>query len=143
MAVVLVVISVLTGVSVVGFGEYSRRTASRRAAEVFVRDLVIARATAVAERFPVSIVFDETASRYQVRKSGGEVLISRDFSLGGEIQLSSIDLEVDSDSVVFNERGILNFSSLPGSLAVARFQAGDRTYRVSFNATGTAEVVGL
>jgi prepilin-type N-terminal cleavage/methylation domain-containing protein len=143
MAVALVVVAVITGLSVLSFGEYSRRTAARRAAEVFGRDLAVARATAVAERTPVAVVFDEAAGSYLIRTAGGDVLVSRNFGSGGEIPLSSIDLEVDADSVIFSERGILDFTGIPGSLAAALFQAGDRTYRVSFNATGMAEVEGL
>jgi hypothetical protein len=98
---------------------------------------------AVGERVPVALVFDESEMIYRVRKDGGDVLITRNFSGEGEFPLSSIDLQVDSDSLVFSERGILNFSGVPGSLASALFEAGDRTYRVSINATGTAEVTGL
>lgn len=142
LSVVLFVVAVLTGISVIGFGEYARRTAPRRAAEVFVRDLRVARAVAVGERYPVAVVFDEPSRTYQVRMDDGDPIISRDFSEEGDFLLSAIDLEVDSDSLVFNERGFLNFSGVPGSLATARFEAGGRTYQVSLNASGTAEVVG-
>lgn len=142
LSVVLLVVAVLTGISLVGFGEYARRTAPRRAAEVFVRDLRVARAVAVGERYPVAIVFDEPTRIYQVRMDDGDPIISRDFGEEAEFRLSAIDLEVDSDSLVFNERGFLNFSGVPGSLATARFEAGGRIYRVSLNASGTAEVIG-
>jgi len=142
MLVAMVILSVLAGIAVASFGEYARRTAAVRSAEVFARDLTIARTAAVGERIPVTIVFDESERSYLIRKIGGEILLTRNFGMEGEIPLSSIDLDIDGDSIVFNERGILAFHNLGSSLVAARFEGGGRSYVVSFNALGTSAVVG-
>jgi prepilin-type N-terminal cleavage/methylation domain-containing protein len=138
--VVLIIITVGVAISVAYFGEYRSRTAARGAAETFARDLALARSTAIRERNPVAIVFDEPGLSYELRSSEGRIVVVRSFTAGGEVPLAAIDLELTGDSVVFDPRGIATLTGAPGALATARFEAGSGDYVVSFTALGAAEV---
>jgi type II secretion system protein H len=140
MVIVLVVAALTMGVAVNSMRDYSQRTAARRAADVFARDLQIARATAIRERNTVVIDFDEAGLSYVVRTSAGRIVNTRAFGAGGEIRLQAIDLALDGDSVPFSARGIATLAGAVGSLATATFTVGSHEYEVSFSALGASEV---
>lgn len=140
MVVVLVIASFVLGMSAIALREYGARTSARRAADMFARDLVIARTTALRERAVVSIVFDEFGLAYKIHSSAGRVVATRGFGPGTEVPLGTIDLELTEDSVPFNARGISTLAGAAGSLGTAQFGAGSVTYSVSFSGLGAAEV---
>lgn len=142
MIVVLALISVAMGVSVSYFGDFRDRTAARRAADVFVRDLQVARATAMRERNTTSVVFDEVALSYVIRTSANRVVTTRDFGAAGEVRVQALDLQLTGDSVPFDPRGIATLAGAGGSLAKAVFRVRNHEFEVSFSALGAAEVAG-
>lgn len=140
LVVVLVIVGVTMGVGITGYRTYQQNTAARRAAEVFVMDLSVARSSAVRERRPVAVIFDEANLSYRIETSQGRVIRVRDFSSQGEIPIGSISLDLNGDEVVFNGRGFADLAGAVGSLGLARFEAGGGRYEVRFNALGRARI---
>lgn len=144
--IVLVLTAVTTGLGVMGYRSYQESTSARRAAEVFVMDLNLARSAAARERRSVAIVFDEAGLVYRIRThedaggGSGRVVRVRDFSTDGEIPLGAISLDLDGDSVAFDGRGVADISGAGGPVARARFEAGGGRYEVRFNTLGTARI---
>ena len=141
MLTVLVLAGLTLGFGSLAFGTYYKRTAARRAAQVFAQDLTLARATAVRTRQPVVIRFYEGDARYVVETQTGSVeLTSRRFGINADIDLSGIDLALTGDSLVFSSRGIADLSGAGGALGTATFSSGDIAYTVSFNSMGASKV---
>ena len=142
MLIVLVLAGLTLGFGSLGFGTYHKRTAARRAAQVFAQDLTLARATAVRTQEPVVIRFYEgDTQRYVVETQTGSVeLTSRRFGINADIDLSGIDLALTGDSLVFSSRGIADLSGAGGALGTATFSSGDIAYTVSFNSMGASKV---
>jgi prepilin-type N-terminal cleavage/methylation domain-containing protein len=138
--VVLLVISVTLAVAAQGYGLYLERTAARKAAELFARDLSFARTAALRDRQPVSLVVLEEQGFYVIRRATGEVIVRRDYGPGSEVRLTLLDLELEGDSVGFNGRGLADLSGATGALGRARFGTQRVEYRVRFNAMGASEV---
>jgi len=128
---------VLVGIAVVSFTAANSRTASRRAAQVFARDLATARSAAVRGRENVTIKFYESTRWYTVTTASGRTLATRRFGVNADVALSAIDLALTGDSLVFSNRGVGTFT---GSLGTAKFTSGTRTYQVSFNSIGASQV---
>ena len=122
------------------FSAYQARTAAQRAAQVFALDIGLARTMAVRSRENVIILFDESQVSYLVRSESGDTIVMRGFSQTDEIWLDSINLQLTGDSLVFNSRGVGDWSGAGSSLGVARFVAGDTGYEVSFNGMGASKV---
>lgn len=123
------------------FSGYLGRTTAQRAAQVFARDLALARSSAVRSREWVVVKFDETALSYTVSTAAGDEVVMRSFGDSSEVRLDSIDLEIVGDSVGFDGKGIANLSGAGGPLGFARFAAGGFVYQVSFNSMGASRVV--
>lgn len=140
---ILVVIAV-TGVSLVLMGQvYVRfldRSTARRSAQLFARDLSLARANSIQIRDDVVIRFFESELYYVVENARGRELARREFGSSDDLPLSALDLSTPGDSIVFDGRGLLETSALGGSLGSATFGARGNTYTVSFNATGASRV---
>ncbi len=139
----LVVVLVLAGVTIAvangGLTGYTQRIAAHHAAQLFVRDLSLARAHAVRGREPVVIRFSESSRWYSISTmTTGRELIRRRFNVNADIRLAAIDLEIPGDTLFFNSRGVL--SDVGGQLGTATFSMGAETYAVSFNALGASKV---
>lgn len=134
---VMVIASVGLGIATISFGSYLARTSSRRAAQVFSRDLAQARAFATRSREAVTVRFMEDSLAYRVESAGGRDLVSRRFGGDDGITLTSMDLELEGDSVRFDPRGL---AALPG-LGSATFTAGGQVYAVRFNGIGVSRLV--
>ena len=139
----LVVVLILAGATVAvangGLTGYTQRIAAHHAAQLFVRDLSLARAHAVRGREPVVIRFSESGRWYSISTmTTGRELIRRRFNVNADIPLADIDLEMPGDSLFFTSRGILN--GVGGQLGTATFSAGVETYAVSFNIMGASKV---
>jgi prepilin-type N-terminal cleavage/methylation domain-containing protein len=130
----------LTGALAV-FSGYLGRTTAQRAAQVFARDLVLARSSAVRSREWVVVKFDEAALSYTVSTAAGDEVASRAFGDSSEVKLDSIDLQIVGDSVGFDGKGIADLSGAGGALGFALFAAGGFVYQVSFNGMGASRVV--
>ena len=137
LVVVLTIAGVSLGISVYFFSSFLSQSASRRAAQVFSRDLAQARAFATRSREAVTVRFFEDSLVYRVDSEGGRELIRRAFESGEEIPLTSLDLELAGDTLHFNAQGLAN---VPG-LGTAAFVAGSNTYEVRFNGTGSSRVL--
>jgi prepilin-type N-terminal cleavage/methylation domain-containing protein len=137
MAVVLVIGAVLMGMATLTFANVNTRQSARRAAQVFSRDLALARSMAVRGREQVVIRFDEDSLSYQVETVSGRVLADRQFGADEDVNLSAIALGETGDSLIFSNRGI---GTLSDSLGSALFSAGSVTYQVTFNAMGASQV---
>jgi Tfp pilus assembly protein FimT len=138
--VVLVIGMTLTGFALVSFNRSGTTTRARRAAQVFSRDLALARSMAVRGREKVTVKFYETSKYYEVTTASGRTLVKRTFSVTGDFQLSSVNLATTGDSIVFSNRGVATLST---SLGTADFTVGAKTYQVSFNSIGASKVVEL
>jgi len=66
--------------------------------------------------------------------------LHRSFDEDAEITLSSLDLEMAGDTLIFDNRGQADLGGAVGSLGRAVFSAGSRTYAVSFNSMGVARI---
>ena len=119
--------------------EYRQRIGAQRAAQMFARDLSLARAEAVRGRESVVIRFSESDRWYTVSTmTTGRELLRRRFNVAADIGLAAIDLEMPGDSVFFTSRGILN--GVGGQLGTATFSTGVATYAVLFNIMGASKV---
>jgi Tfp pilus assembly protein FimT len=137
MAVVLVIGSILMGMGTLAFSTVNTRQSARRAAQVFARDLALARSMAVRGRERVVIRFDEAGLTYAVETASGRVLANRGFGPDEDVHLDGITLAETGDSLVFSNRGI---ATLGSALGTATFTAGFATYQVTFNGMGAARV---
>jgi prepilin-type N-terminal cleavage/methylation domain-containing protein len=140
LVIVLLVIAITLAIAAQAYGVFLARTAARRAAEVFARDLALTRSSALRDRNPVTLVALESQKRYSIRKATGEVVALRDYGQDQSLELSQLQLDLPGDSVRFSARGIANLGGGLGSLGVARFTAGAVEYTVRFNSTGSARI---
>ena len=139
LVVVLVLVGVTLGLSSGGLSEYRQRIGAQRAAQMFVRDLSLARAEAVRGRESVVIRFSEPGRWYSVSTvTTGRELLRRRFRTNADINLSSIDLQTSGDTLFFNSRGVLSGGS--GQLGTATFSTQGETYAVLFNSLGASRV---
>ncbi len=86
------------------------------------------------------IEFDESQVSYLLRSESGDTIVRRQFSANNEIWLTSVDLQLPGDSLVFNTRGVGDLSGAGSSLGVASFTDGAAIYDVSFNGMGASKV---
>lgn len=141
--IVLVLAALTLGYAGLTFGGYFQRSSARRAAQVFARDLTLARSAAVRSREPVVIRFNEAGRWYQIEAEGSSTeLVRRRFGVNADVALSAIDLRTKGDSVVFSSRGTMDLSALQAgeTLGEARFAAGATEYSVFFNGMGASKV---
>lgn len=137
----VVMIAVITlGIASQVYSAYLTRTATRRAARIFGRDLALARMSALQTRESVVVRFHEADRRYVVERTDGRRLASRAYGEDDEVTLDSIDLDIPGDSLVFDGRGIADLSGVTGSLGTATFRAGSERYTVSFNSMGASRI---
>lgn len=139
--IVLTLSGITMAFAMLSFSGYFQRSSVKRAAQVFARDLTVARATAVRTQQPVVIRFYESSRWYMVEtlESNTEI-VRRRFGVNADIDLSAIDLQFVGDSVTFNSRGVADLSDAAGPLGVARFSLGALAYEVSFNSMGASKV---
>ena len=141
--VVLVLASVTLGFAGLTFSGYFQRSSARGAAQVFARDLAMARAAAVRSKEPVVIRFYEASRWYQVvAQSSGTELVRRRFGVNADVELSAIELQFRGDTVLLSGRGVVDLSNIlgAGALGEASFEAGSTRYTVSFNSLGASKV---
>ena len=138
-ATVLALAGLMLSMTIGGLSGYRHKIAAHHAAQLFGRDLTLARAYAVRGRESVVIRFSEANRLYSIwtMTTGREVIVRR-FGVDADLDLSAITLEVPGDSVFFNSRGVL--SSMGGQLGTATFSSESVTYVVSFNALGASRV---
>jgi len=143
LAIVLVLAGLTLGFAGLTFSGYFQRSSARKAAQVFARDLALARSAALRARENVVIRFYESSRWYQIvtQKSDME-LARRRFGVDADVALSAIDLLMQGDTFVVNSRGIMDLSGISGggSLGEARFAAGATEYSVYFNSMGASKV---
>lgn len=138
---VLLMSALLLGYAGLTFSGYFHRTSAQRAAQVFARDLTLARETALRSRMPVVIRFDTDSLWYEVvEASSGTEIVKRRFGNNGDIGLSAIGLEMNGDSVAVDSRGVVDLSNAVGGLGEASFSMGASTYVVYFNSMGASKV---
>lgn len=143
LTIVLVIVGITLSFAGLTFTGYFQRSAARSAAQVFAQDLTLARSSAIRAREAVVIRFFESSRWYQiVAIDSGTELVRRRFGVGGDIDLTSIDLVFRSDTVAFSARGVANLSNIQGggSLGEARFANRDTEYSVFFNSLGASKV---
>lgn len=140
LTVVLAVCATLLTFAGWAFSGYVHRSSAQRAAQVFARDLSLARGAAVRAREPVVIRFYESGRWYQLATQITGTEIARRRFTGGGLRVAAIDLATPGDSVVFSARGVAE--SLQGStvLGEARFSAGTTRYSVFFNGMGVSRI---
>lgn len=139
---VLLVIAITLAVGARVFDGYLERSSAKRAAEVFSQDLSVTKNAALRARQATVISFDEENLGYVIRVGAGDTILRRRFDAESDLSLTSLDLELTGDSVVFDSRGIAEFGGSPGAVARAVFKAGTTSYAVSFNSVGVARING-
>ncbi len=140
LTVVLAVGAVLLAFAGWTFSGYVHRSSAQRAAQVFARDLALARGAAVRAREPVVIRFYESGRWYVLATQvTGTEIVRRRFT-GGDLRVAAIDLTTPGDSVVFSARGVAESLEGSGTLGEARFSAGSTSYTVFFNGMGASRV---
>jgi len=123
------------------FTGYFERVAAENAAQVFARDLTLARSWAVRSREPVVIRFYESSRWYEVQtQSTATEVATRRFGVSADIDLSGVTLDMPGDSLVFDARGIADLSGAGGPLGTATFSSGGVMYTVSFNSMGASKI---
>ncbi len=137
---VLVIVAITMTIGAYTFTNYLERTSARQAAELFGRDLTLARTTAVRARRKVVLRFEERSLAYRIYVLGGDTLTYRRFDDQGDVRLSEMNLETTGDSLVFDRRGLADLSGVTGPLGRALFRAGGTTYAVQFNSMGASRV---
>jgi prepilin-type N-terminal cleavage/methylation domain-containing protein len=141
LAIVLTISATLLGFAALTFGSYAQRTSAQRAALVFVRDLALARSTALRSRESVVIRFYEGSRWYQVSTVETDTEVTRRrFGVNADVDLAGIDLRMPGDTLVFGPNGMADLSDASGSLGEAWFSAGAIEYSVLFNSMGAAKV---
>jgi len=140
MLIVLIIAGVTLALGGLYFGRYLDRSSAKRAAEMFGQDLTVARNTAYRSRQRVVVDFDEAVRKYVIRVERGDTLFSRSFDDDGEIRLSSVDLQMQGDTLAFDAQGIADLGGAGGPLGRAVFQSGAASFRVSFNSMGASRV---
>jgi hypothetical protein len=135
--VVILIGMVLLAITTLAFATASTRMAARRSAQVFSRDLALARGMAVRGREKVTIKFYESSRWYEVKTAAGRSLAIRRFGPDGDVNLSGVALDLPGDSIVFSIRGV---GTITDPLGSASFTAAGITYRVTFNAIGASRV---
>ena len=140
-AVTLMLIGIVTTFGVLRFNGYFQRVAAQRAAQVFARDLTLARGWATRGRQPVVIRFYETGLWYEVAEqaTGTQVAVRR-FGANADIDLSAIALDFTGDTVVFDAAGEADLTAAAGPLGTATFSSGGFGYTVSFNSMGASKI---
>ena len=139
----LVLASLTLGFAGLTFSGYFQRSSARLAAQVFARDLTLARSAAVRAKESVVIRFYEASRWYQVVALSSETeLVRRRFGVNADVDLSDIDLMFRGDTLLFDARGVADMSNqqVPGPLGQASFEAGATRYTVSFNSLGASKV---
>lgn len=137
-AVVLTIAGIVLSMTLVNFGSFAAKTAARSAAMTFGRDLAQARAFALRSREGVTIRFERDSVLYRIESDNGSLVASGLFGSGSDYTLDSLDLSVRGDTIRFSKDGVIDMDALRISLASALFSAGDITYEVQFNATGSS-----
>ncbi|MGE0158467.1 MAG: Tfp pilus assembly protein FimT/FimU [Gemmatimonadales bacterium] len=141
LVIVLMLVLAATTIGLLRFNGYFERVAAQRAAQVFARDLTLARGMATRGRQPVVIRFYESSLRYEVvERSTGTVAAVRRFGTNADIDLSAVTLDFAGDSVVFDARGEADLSGASGALGTATFSSGASRYTVSFNSMGASKI---
>lgn len=142
LTIVLTLAGLTLGYAGLTFSGYFQRSSAQRAAQVFARDLVLARSAALRSRERVVVRFDESGRWYQVETTSGTELVRRRFGANGDVGLSAIDLRMRGDTFSVSRRGIADLSGIfgGGSLGEARFAAGATEYSVYFNSMGASKV---
>lgn len=141
LVVVLAISAAFLGFAGWTFSGYVHRTSAQRAAQLFARDLALARASAIRGQEPVVIRFNEASRWYRVSTLGsGAEIVRRRFGVGGDLRLTTIDLVVPGDSIVFSARGVAEGLTGSGSLGEARFTSNQIRYSVHFNRMGASRV---
>lgn len=143
LVIVMVLAALTLGFAGLTFSGYFQRSSARRAAQVFARDLTLARSAAVRAKEAVVVRFYESSRWYQiVAQTSGTELVRRRFGVNADVDLSAIDLRFRGDTVVFSARGVANLSNMvPGTtLGEARFASGSTEYSVFFNSLGASKV---
>jgi prepilin-type N-terminal cleavage/methylation domain-containing protein len=141
LVIALLLISMVTTYGILQFSGYFQRAAAQRAAQVFARDLTLARGWATRGRQPVVIRFYESGLWYEVAEqaTGTQVAVRR-FGTNADIDLSAVTLDFTGDSVVFDAHGVADLSGASGPLGTATFSSGGSGYTVSFNSMGASKL---
>jgi prepilin-type N-terminal cleavage/methylation domain-containing protein len=138
MLIALTLIAVATAISASALRTYYETTTSRRAASVIAGDIAVTRSAAVKLGRNVSLVAREDSLSYVIRSDSGTVLYPRrSFDTESELPLTSLDVQLNGDSMTFNPRGIL----ISGGTRRIDVALSSRGMRVEFNVLGRTRIV--
>jgi prepilin-type N-terminal cleavage/methylation domain-containing protein len=135
--IVITIIAVVGLIATTSFRSFRERSILNRAARVVAADAALTRSFAIRERLNVSLVADEAARTYVIRNANGDTLAHRFFNAGSELQVASLDVAADGDSLTFNPRGLL----ASGGFAQIDVGRNDGARQVQVNAVGRARIV--
>jgi len=126
----------MLGFGLLPLSSYLHRSSARRAAEIFARDLSLARSAALSTQEGMILRFYNDSLKYEWLgvTSNTEIAVRR--LAGSDFRLSAIDLLITGDTLRFDTRGELDLSGASGSLGSASFVSGTDTFSVYFNGLG-------
>ena len=138
MLIALTLIAVATAIGASALRTYYETTVSRRAAGVIAGDIAVTRSAAVKLGRNVSLVAREDSLSYVIRSDSGTVLYPRrSFDTESELPLTSLDVQLNGDSMTFNPRGIM----ISGGTRRIDVAVSSRGMRVEFNVLGRTRIV--
>jgi prepilin-type N-terminal cleavage/methylation domain-containing protein len=134
--IAMAIATTLTLFGITAFKQWTEANTVEKAARVVAADVALTRQHAIQRRESVSLVADEANQAYEIRTSGGVVLLRRQFDAANELPLTLLDVQLPGDSVAFNSRGLVS------NAGVARIDVGrlGRTQQVNFNALGRTRI---
>lgn len=129
--IVLSIVSLSMLIANNSYTSFRESSALNRAARVVAADAALARSYAIRNRTSVSLVADEASRSYLIRDGAGNVYLNRVFDPASDMALTSLDVRLAGDSLVFNSRGLLTLGA-----ATIDVERSGGSKRVSLNAVG-------
>ena len=96
--------------------------------------MTLTRSYAVQRRYPVSLVVDPTNRRMYIREDGTTVLRTLDLGEASDLEVATLDSNLDGDSLTFDARGLCAKCGVTGKAIT--LDARGSTYDITFNALG-------
>lgn len=133
---VLIIIGVMAGIAGGQYTQYRDRVAPQRAARVVGNYVSLTRSYAVQRRRPVSLIVDPVALQIMIR-SETDTLRIIPFGLESDFDVTTLDSNIDGDSLTFNPRGVCTVCGVAGNGITVSSRG--TTYLVTFNALGRSK----
>ncbi len=126
----------------IGFGafrNYAHRQLGQRATQAVAWEITLARSYAIRSGQPMAIVADETARTVVVRDSTGKEWHRLDLGPSSELPVTTLDVLLTGDSLVFSRRGLC-LNCLAGEVAQVVVADAHQDYTLEVSLLGWVEI---